>query len=182
MNDEENKRILINLKELETLAAEGMRSVQKKLIDKLAENKRRLLKSEIKEKLVPCAERGFTYRFADLAKSKQLLELVLSNSIQANTREVDALGKTEAKHLILKTSQSYVAYDDRDVLLFHQYSNEIGALVCTFGKCLEHLDGLLECIEFDEWLLNHSFILVEPECQFGLCILHTEYGCELVYW
>ncbi|ARW08880.1 uncharacterized protein S101359_03902 [Bacillus atrophaeus] len=159
-----------------------MRSVQKKLIDKLAENKRRLLKSEIKEKLVPCAERGFTYRFADLAKSKQLLELVLSNSIQANTREVDALGKTEAKHLILKTSQSYVAYDDRDVLLFHQYSNEIGALVCTFGKCLEHLDGLLECIEFDEWLLNHSFILVEPECQFGLCILHTEYGCELVYW
>ncbi|MEC1915394.1 YxiF family protein, partial [Bacillus spizizenii] len=54
--------------------------------------------------------------------------------------------------------------DDRDVLLFHQYSNEIGALVCAFGKCLEHLDGLLECIEFDKELLNHSFIVVEPEC------------------
>ncbi|MCY7917258.1 hypothetical protein [Bacillus vallismortis] len=156
--------------------------MQKRLIEKLAENKRRLLKSEIIEKLVPCAERGFTYRFADLAKSKQLLELFLSNSIPANTREVDALGKTEAKQLILKTSQSYVAYDDRDVLLLHQYSNEIGALVCTFGKCLEHLDGLLECIEFDKGLLHHSFILIEPECQFGLCILHTEYGCELVYW
>lgn len=49
--------------------------------------------SEIKEKLVPCAERGFTYRFADLAQSRQLLELVLSNSIPANTREVDALEK-----------------------------------------------------------------------------------------
>lgn len=77
--------------------------MQKRLIEKLAENKRRLLKSEIKEKLVPCAERGFTYRFADLAQSRQLLELVLSNSIPANTREVDALGKTEAKQLILKT-------------------------------------------------------------------------------
>ncbi|KYD03831.1 hypothetical protein B4144_4110 [Bacillus atrophaeus] len=40
----------------------------------------------------------------------------------------------------------------------------------------------MECIEFNEGLLNHSFILVEPECQFGLCILQTEYGCELVYW
>lgn len=97
------------------------------------------MKSEIKEKLVPCAERGFSYRLADLAQSKQLLKLVLSNSKPANTREVDALGKTEAKQLVLKTSQSYVAYDDRDVLLFHQYSSEIGALVCTFGKCLEHL-------------------------------------------
>ncbi|ADM39938.1 putative phage reverse transcriptase or polymerase [Bacillus spizizenii str. W23] len=77
--------------------------MQKRLIEKLAENKRRLLKSEIKEKLVPCAERGFTYRFADPAQSRQLLELVLSNSIPANTREVDALGKTEAKQLILKT-------------------------------------------------------------------------------
>lgn len=84
--------------------------------------------------------------------------------------------------MILKTSQFYVAYDDRDVLLFHQYSSEIGALVCAFGKCLEHLDGLLECIEFDEGLLNHSFIMAEPKCQFGLCILHTEYGSELVYW
>lgn len=64
----------------------------------------------------------------------------------------------------LENTQSYVAYDDRDVLLFHQYSNEIGALVCAFGKCLEHLDGLLECIEFDKELLNHSFIVVEPEC------------------
>lgn len=155
--------------------------MQKRLIEKLAENKRRLLMSEIKEKLVPCAERGFTYRFADLAQSKQLLELVLSNSIPANTREI-ALGKTEAKQLILKTSQQYGAYDDRDVLLYHQYSSEIGALVCSFGKCLEHLDGLLECIEFDEGLLHHSFILVEPECQFGLSVLHTEYGCELVYW
>ncbi len=111
-----------------------------------------------------------------------MLELVLSNSISANIREVDAPEKTEAKQLILKTSQSYVAYDDRDVLLYHQYSSEIGALVCSFGKCLVHLDGLLECIEFDEGLLHHSFILVEPECQFGLCVLHTEYGCELVYW
>lgn len=159
-----------------------MRPVQKRLIEKLAENKRRLLKSEIKEKLVTCAERGFSYRFADLAQSKQLLELVLSNSIPANTREVDALGKKEAKQLILKISQFYVAYDDRDVLLFHQYSSEIGALVCSFGKCLEHLDDLLVCIEFDEGLFHHSFILVEPECQFGLCILHTEYGCEVVYW
>ncbi|PJM66395.1 hypothetical protein [Bacillus subtilis] len=156
--------------------------MRKRLIEKLAENKRRLLMSEIKEKLIPCAERGFTYRFADLAQSKQLLELVLSISISANIREVDAPEKTEAKQLILKTSQSYVAYDDRDVLLYHQYSSEIGALVCSFGKCLEHLDGLLECIEFDEGLLHHSFILVEPECQFGLCVLHTEYGCELVYW
>ncbi|MFC9323826.1 hypothetical protein ACFTRE_22650, partial [Bacillus subtilis] len=32
--------------------------MQKRLIEKLAENKRRLLMSEIKEKLVPCAERG----------------------------------------------------------------------------------------------------------------------------
>lgn len=64
-----------------------------KIDRKLAENKRRLLMSEIKEKLVPCAERGFTYRFADLAQSRQLLELVLSNSIPANTREVDALEK-----------------------------------------------------------------------------------------
>lgn len=40
---------------------------KKKLIEKLAENKRRLLMSEIKEKLVPCAEKGFSYRFADLA-------------------------------------------------------------------------------------------------------------------
>ncbi|MEK3812884.1 YxiF family protein [Bacillus sp. FSL R7-0685] len=156
--------------------------MQKRLIEKLAENKRRLLMSEIKEKLVPCAERGFTYRFADLAQSRQLLKLVLSNSIPANTREVDALEKTETKQLIWKISQSYVAYDDRDVLLFHQYSSEIGALVCSFGKCLEHLDCLLECIEFDEGILNHSFILVEPECQFGLCVLHTEYGCVLVYW
>ncbi|MCK8099500.1 hypothetical protein MTN95_08965 [Bacillus sp. 2CMS4F] len=156
--------------------------MQNRLIEKLAENKRRLLKSEMKEKLAPYAEKGFTYRFADLVQSKHLLELVLSNSISANIREIDALGKMEAKRLILKKSQLYVAYDDRDVLLFHQYSSEIGALVCAFGKCLEHLDGLLECIEFDEGLLNHSFILVEPECQFGLCILHTEYGCELVYW
>lgn len=50
--------------------------MQKRLIEKLAENKRRLLKSEIKEKLVPCAERGFSYRLADLAQSKQLLELI----------------------------------------------------------------------------------------------------------
>ncbi|MCY8207010.1 YxiF family protein [Bacillus subtilis] len=156
--------------------------MQKRLIEKLAENKRHLLMSEIKQKLVPCVKRGFTYRFADLAQSRQLLELVLSISISANIREVDAPEKTEAKQLILKTSQSYVAYDDRDVLLYHQYSSEIGALVCSFGKCLEHLDGLLECIEFDEGLLHHSFILVEPECQFGLCVLHTEYGCELVYW
>ncbi len=41
--------------------------MQKRLIEKLAENKRRLLMSEIKEKLVPCAEKGFSYRFADLA-------------------------------------------------------------------------------------------------------------------
>ncbi|MBT2634136.1 hypothetical protein J7E20_06045 [Bacillus sp. ISL-26] len=136
----------------------------------------------MREKLAPYAEKGFTYRFADLAQSKQLLELVLSNSISANIREVDALGKTEAKYLILKISQSYVAYNDRAILLFHQYSSEIGALVCSFGKCLEPLNGLLECIEFDEGLLNHSFISVEPECQFGLCILHTEYGGELVYW
>ncbi|MCL6428426.1 hypothetical protein [Bacillus subtilis] len=156
--------------------------MQKRLIKKLAENKRRMLMSEIKEKQVPCEERGFTYRFADLAQSRQLLELVLSNSIPANTREVNVSGKTEAKQLILKTSQSYVAYHARPVLLYHQYSSEIGALVCTFRKCLEHLEGLLECIEFDEGLLNHSFILVEPECQFGYCILHTEYGCELVYW
>ncbi|MCI4139573.1 hypothetical protein MMJ09_21905, partial [Bacillus vallismortis] len=66
--------------------------MQKRIIEKLAENKRRLLKSEIKEKLVPSAERGFSYRFADLPRSNQLLELVLSNSKPANTREVDALG------------------------------------------------------------------------------------------
>lgn len=107
-----------------------------------------------------------------------MLELVLSNSIPADIREVDAPGKMEAKHLILKTTQQYVACDDRDVLLFHQHCSE----VCAFGKCLEHLEGLLECIEFDEGFPNHSFILVEPECQFGLCILHTEYGCDLVYW
>lgn len=47
--------------------------MQKRLIEKLAENKRRLLKSEIKEKLVPCAERGFTYRFADLAQAGNCL-------------------------------------------------------------------------------------------------------------
>ncbi|MFL6978733.1 hypothetical protein R7M47_14005 [Bacillus inaquosorum] len=156
--------------------------MQKSLIEKLAENKRRLLMSEMKEKLTPYAEKGFTYRFANLMQSQQLLGLILSNSISANIHEVDVPGKTEAKQLILKTSQSYVAYDDRDVLLFHQYSSEIGALVCAFGKCLEHLEVLLECIGFDEGLLNHSFILVEPECQFGLCILHTEYGCEHVYW
>ncbi|MCC9021914.1 hypothetical protein [Bacillus nakamurai] len=156
--------------------------MQKRLIEKLAENKIRLLKREIKEKLNPCAERGFSYRFADLMQSKQLLELVLSNSISANIHEVDAPGKTEAKHLILKISQSYVAYNDRDVLLFHQHSCEIGALVCAFGKCIEHLDGLLECIGFDEGLFHHSFILIEPECQFGLYILHTEYGGDLVYW
>ncbi|CAI6330348.1 putative protein YxiF [Bacillus subtilis] len=156
--------------------------MQKRLIEKLAENKRHMLMSEIKKKLVPCAERGFTYRFADLSQSKQLLELVLSNSIPANTREVDALEKTEAKQLIWKISQSYVAYDDRDVLLFHQYSSEIGALISSFGKCLEHLDGIFECIGFDKGLLNHSFILVEPKGQFGLSILHTEYGCEVVYW
>ncbi|MCY7910253.1 hypothetical protein [Bacillus inaquosorum] len=156
--------------------------MQKSLIEKLAENKRRLLMSEMKEELNPYAEKGFTYRFANLMQSQQLLGLILSNSISANIHEVDVPGKTEAKQLILKTSQSYVAYDDRDVLLFHQYSSEIGALVCAFGKCLEHLEGLLECTGFDEGLLNHSFILVEPECQFGLCILHTEYGCELVYW
>lgn len=66
------------------------------------------------------------------------------NSIPANTREVDVSGKTETKHLSLKTTQRYVACDDRDVLLFHQYCSE----VCAFGKCIEHLDGLLECIEF----------------------------------
>ncbi|PSA90251.1 hypothetical protein C6371_11845 [Bacillus atrophaeus] len=59
-----------------------MRKVKRKLAKKLKENTRNFLIKEVNEKLKRCEGKGFTYQFVEVEQSRNLLEAVLSNSIE----------------------------------------------------------------------------------------------------
>ncbi|MDN0191732.1 reverse transcriptase [Bacillus stercoris] len=153
-----------------------------KLAEKLKENKRYLLIKEVKERLNNCTKKGFIYQFTEAELSRKLLDTVLSNSIVGIVREVGVISKKEAKQLLKETIITVGSERINDIVyLFHPQSDEVGAIKSTLKDCIEHLDCLLDFIEFEDQLLSNSFILMEPSFTFVICLFHTEYGCELFY-
>ncbi|MED1227906.1 reverse transcriptase [Bacillus nakamurai] len=130
-----------------------------------------------------CEEAGFVYQFADAEQSRKLLEAVLSHSFHSTVREVDISGRESAVPLMIETIAAVCSEREDDIVyLFHQYSDEIGAIKCTLKDCTKYLYCLMDFIDFEDGSLSNSFILIEPSFSFAICLFHTEYGCELVHY
>ncbi|MCY8489164.1 reverse transcriptase [Bacillus atrophaeus] len=153
-----------------------------KLSEKLKENHRRSLIKEVKKRLKSCTKEGFIYQFAEVEQSRNILDAVLSNSIESILREVEVSNKKEAEQLLKEIIITVGSERINDIVyLFHPHSDEVGAIKSTLKDCLEHLGCLLDFIKFEEQLLSNSFMLIEPSFTFAFCLFHTEYGCELFY-
>ncbi|MFT4398757.1 reverse transcriptase [Bacillus sp. SW14] len=156
--------------------------MRRKLDEKLKKNKKKILIKQLKERLQYCEKKGFVYQLADVGQSRDLLEAVLSNSVEGMLREMKVNSKKEAKQLLKETIVTLGSESINDIVyLFHPHSDEVGAIKSTLKDCVEHLGCLLDFIEFEGQLLSNSFILLEPSFTFAICLFHTEYGCELFY-
>ncbi len=149
---------------------------------KLKENRKRWVRQKLEQELTSLRSKGLHYKYGDADESKRLLHTVLSYDEKKAKIELEMETVDEARQLVLKTINKLEPNQlTSHIYLFHEESDITGALSMKVSECVMHMDELFDFIQYEDGRLMNSFMILEPNGRFAICLFHTEYGQELLY-
>lgn len=127
---------------------------------------------------------GLSFEFFDVIKTNTLEEKLWETISDQPIIEQFSTCKIKVVNIINQLKPSLENMDIGDVLLLHEDSTEIGAIILSINSLFSYLEGILDFISYEkrEHILTGGLVIVSKDLKLGICILHDEYEDSFVMW
>lgn len=147
----------------------------------IAELKRKIRKDEIEKRLLKVCP-NLEYRFLNLEDTIELERVLWDKINRTDIQRSFPTNKHEAIQHLNKIKEEWILWEE--LLLIHEESSEVGALILNAKNAWENINEILDFISYEkrESILTGGLILVSRDLESGVCILHEEYDDSLITW